>query len=518
MAVNKKKPDGLEKQRKEVKISEAYLTALFWCFPDNYNMYDKEKINDKTFLNKEWGFFFDLGRYMYEKGITVFDDISVIKHVKELGFEKRFDRYGGFETITEVMDEVENLQDNLEGYYSDVKKYAILQKLYKLFGERVLKETEKYNYRKMTKEQLFIYWSDIVNQIGLDSDSNYDEYYLLENLHQDIKEWDKNPDIGLPYYKSKHMTNITTGIDLGTLTIYGGFGGSGKTSFVFNKFIMSCIENKEKLLVIANEQSVKDFKKLLLVTALGVGTKEILKRQRLNEGNFTSNEEGKLKKAIEWVEEISEGNSKLIAFVFMEDYVMKDVKKIVKRYANRGYRSVLIDTGKPSENVGNKPRWEIITDDFKELYKLARANGNGLNLRMWVNVQLSDMALTRRFLNEHAFGESKKIKNEADVVFMGRSLWDDEYEGGDNEIEAWRWVKSKNGDKGYVKKKFKLKRVEIDDEGNEFINQYYLLFTPKNRRGKDNKNGQEILIFKVNLNNNTWKEVGFCYVQDDRNY
>lgn len=524
-----KKSDYLNKAKEEIIIPEAYLTGIFWNKPDYYNFFPEEKINTKTFLNSVWGFYFGLGRYMKNKGINDFDDISIMQYVKELNIEKLFDKYGGFETIREVVEEVKDREDNLDAYYNEIKKYRLLADLSELFGDKVFKKSEKYDYKLINKEQLFAYWMDKVNQLGLDGDSRYDEHFLLEGLEEDIEEWDKNPDVGLPFYRSKWMTKITTGWDYGNLYIYGGFGGSGKTSFTFSKIIMSCIENQQKLLILANEQGIKEFKKLLIATTLGI-QKEYLKRQRMNEGEFSPEEKEKMKRAAEFVKNLANGNEKLIAFVFMEDYVMRDVKKIIRHYANRGYNSVIIDTGKPSEgSEAQKARWEIFTDDFKELYKMCRPNGGGLNLRMWVNVQLADTALGRRFLDEAAFGESKKIKNEASVVFMGRHVWDDEFEGGDRELTVWKWVEkgSKeddnnpfNEDNGFNmdKKEFTLKKEWRDEQGNKHINQYLLLFTPKNRRGQDQKGGQPVLVLRSNFNSNTWTEIGWTTVHNDRNY
>ena len=112
----------------------------------------------------------------------------------------------------------------------------------------------------MTKERLHTYWNDKILQLGLDGDNKYDEHYLLEGLEEEIKDWDQNPTVGLPFFESKRMTKITTGWDYGHVYMYGGFGGSGKTSLTVNKVIMSCIQHKEKLLVIANEQSISNSK------------------------------------------------------------------------------------------------------------------------------------------------------------------------------------------------------------------------------------------------------------------
>lgn len=511
-----KKKDVLQE---EVVISEAYTTGIFWTKPDYYNFYPEEKLNTKTFLNDDWGFYFGLGRYMYGKGVTIFDDISVMKHINDLGLVKKFEQHGGFNKVNEIMIEVKDKEDNLDAYYSEIKKYNMLKKLRGMFGEKVVTNNGKYNYKKMDKEQLYIYWYDKFNQLGMDGDTKYDEFNLLDNLKEQIKNWNDNPAVGLPFYKSPHMTKICTGTDFGHVYIYGGFGGSGKTSFLYNKYVQSCIAEKEKLLIIANEQSIEEFRKMAVITAMGVGTGEYIRRQRLNEGEFTEDEIGKMERAVEWLEQVSEGDNSIIKFVFMENFIMEDVKKMIRYYANRGYRRILIDTGKPSEGKAQMQRWEVFTDDFKELYKLARPNGGGLNLNIFVTVQLSDTALTRRFLNEHALGESKKIKNEASVMMMGRFAWDSEYRGGKDAVKVTRWKKVDPSNPFYDGKEFIKEEVELeryDEHGNP--NLYFFLFTPKNRRGLDNKTGQRILVFKVSFNNNTWYEYGWTTIHDDRNY
>jgi hypothetical protein len=497
-----------ERLQKEVVISEAYLTALFWNNPDLYNFYPDEKINRKTFLNPQYSYFFQLGREMSGRLIREFDDISVSKVVAELKHEKHFEKFGGFDTMQEIMDEVRGKEDNLDSYYTEVKKYQLIYKLTELFGEKVLAATDKYNYKKMSKEQLHTYWNDRVNVLSMDGDNKYDEHHLLDGLEEEIEEMDKNPDVGLPFYESPRLNGICTGWALGHVYMYGGFGGSGKTSFTVNKVIMSCIENKERLVVIANEQGIKEFRKALLITAMGVGTKKYINRQRLNEGGFTEDEREKLKLAKEWLYELCDGDKKLITFVFMENYVMNDVKKLFKHYAARGVSRFIVDTAKPSEGDNQLVRWERFVEDAKEFYKLARPDGGGLNLAVWLNVQLADSALKMRFLNEYALGEGKKAKNEASVLFMGRFMWDDEYEGGKHELVVSQ--RKKDFTDNYVTVHEPLKK-ENDER-------YFLIFTAKNRRGQDNKTGQKVLVLKPYFGINTWYEVGWTTVYDDHNY
>lgn len=522
-----------QKLAQESEMDEGLLVGYFWNDPELYGEYNEDAISYKTFLNEVWQFYFELGRVMYKEGMRKFGVVDVEVFVKNQNepIQKAFDQWNGYETIKAVM-EVTDGNDNFQIHYDKVKKYYVVFELSKMFGEKVITPTSKYDYRKMTSLQVHTYWMDKLNNIAIDSsDNGYEEYDLLDDLKAEIDEWDKNPDYGLPFYKSSDMTKICNGWALGHLYLFGAFGGSGKTSFTISKIVMACIEAGEKLLIIANEQSKKEFAQMLLITAMGV-LSEPFNRQRLNEGNFTDEEKMKLYKAAEWINSITKGNYKLIKLVFMNSYVMEDVKRVIRKYANRGYKRVIVDTAKPSEG-SQLQRWERFTEDMKQLYSLARSNGGGLNLAIWASAQLSDSALKQRFLNEYALGESKKAKNETSVVFMMRAMWDDEYmsnEESRHELTCYKYVKRghkpfsdyemKNGyyalvgtpedvsNRPYIKYEFKINKKEP----------HYLLFTAKNRRGRDYKTGLDVLVLRPNFNNNQWVEVGWTKVYDDRNY
>ena len=500
--------------RAEVFQDEACLVGLFWQYPEFYVLYSNDKVSTKSFLNPIWQFYFGVGRTLADKGLQVFDDIVTFRAVKECGKEDTFKEFNGYTTIKEIMDEVKDSKDNFEGYFQQVRKYSVIKDLIGLMGMRVVAQEGKYNYRVMSADQIYLYWLDKMNQIVKDIDNKYDESFLLQGIEESIRLWDEQPSIGLPYYQSKHLTKITTGWDYGNVYIHGGFSGKGKTSLTVNKVVMSCIEHKEKLLVIANEQSIEEFKKLLLVTAMGVGTRDGFNRQRLQEGKFTDEERTKLRKAAEWLKNLCD-NEKTILFVFMESYTIDNIRKVLTHYANRGYRRVIIDTGKPGDNAGDTQRWERFADDMKEIYKMSRPNAGGLNLAIWVNVQLADSARNQRFLDEFALADSKKIKNEASVLFLGRHIWDDEYEGKKNALRVYKFVGSDFGD-GYMKEEFWLDEYRTDTEGRSWKNHYYLLFTPKNRRGQSNDTGLDVLVLRVNHAFNTWSEVGWTSIANNR--
>lgn len=509
----------------EVYSSEAYLTGLFWSDPKQFEYFSEEKLNYETFLNPVWGFYFSLGRYMKGEGIMRFDPHTVNIHIEKLdrfrpegNFKATFEKYGGCQYIMEAMEEVRELSDNLNSYYENVVKYSLIKDIMlEGHGERVVTNTEKYNYHVMTADQIHTYWVDRLNKLAIKGDSGFESHDLLSEFNEDwVDELDQNPDIGMEYYDSPLLSNISKGWARGNVYINATFSGKGKTAFLFNKVIMSAIIKKEKLLIIANEQSKEEFKKMLAITVMGVALRVTFERSRILEGGFTDEEKAKLKEAVKWVQEQIDGEKRLLEFVFMENYTIDNVKRCMTYFANRGYSHQIIDTGKPSEGrAGGMDRWERFAQDFVEIYKLAKENAGGLNIAVWVNVQLADAAVNRRFLDETCLGESKKIKNEASVVMLGRLMFPDEFAGEKNELLVYK----QDGTESGLNRLEDVETGEIDERGNKktrkVIRQYYLLFVSKNRRGLTNDGGLPVLVMTWNLNSNNWEEVGWTYVQRD---
>jgi replicative DNA helicase len=502
---------------------EAILIGILWNNPDFYGSYSEEVLNKKTMGNAIWAFFLGLGRYLYDKGISVFDDISVHSAVAELKLEDKFEKYGGYAVVEELMNETKEMSQNFEAYYDEVKKYALLREYYKLFGEKVLKVDGKYNYKEMTRNQISMYWNDKLSNIDIEhNDTSIVAYNLLADLDEFIERLDINPDIGMPFYRAKKFTEIMSGWALGTVYILSAFSGNGKSSFVVEKVVLSCILENEKLLIIANEMDIEQYKKLLIITAMGSYElyekykehfeKPSFNRKNINKGNFTEEEKEKLKMAVKWLKEVSNGKDSLVKFVPLEDYTMDNVEKVVRKYARRGYKRIIVDTAKPSEKGKNDTRWEQFVEDFDRLYKLARKDGGGLNLAIFATVQSSDDFVGKYWLNERCLAESKKIKNVVDFVAHMRPVFPQEYSGGNKELKVINYiprsedlfnqdeVEEIDGQSDYVKQIKKLEHGKV----------YYLMFVSKNRRGQSNLTGLNVLVFQVDFNNNRWIEVGWA--------
>src|SRR5690606_30767445 len=94
--------------------------------------------------------------------------------------------------------------------------------------------------------------------------------------------------------------------------------------------------------------------------------------------------------------EMMDGDDAQIKVIFMDKYVMKDLEKIVRFWANRGYINLWVDTHKVSDDSSQAARWETFVEDAKTIYRFSRKNAGGLNLRTLLTFQLADSTIKNR--------------------------------------------------------------------------------------------------------------------------
>lgn len=500
--VAKKEVDRISRN---AEINEAYFVGLLWADPYNHYSEYADTTSQDEFIHDVWGFYYELGRLMYMDGIKQFDDITIHTKVKDLNMIDKFDEYGGMTPIDDAVSIVKDNIDNIEYYHETIKKNYTVRQLYLLFGEKVLINKGKYDFNKMTREQLTVFWTDKMNKIALDNVSNYEAENLYIDPEEFIRKLEEDSAEMLPFYKSYLMNSITQGTARGHVFMFGGFGNSGKSSITVEKFTMSCIANKEKAIVILNEEDAQSYRQKVVLSILWHEHKTGLDRKRMVNGKLQEKDKEKIRLAFAKMKELTEGDEAQIKVIFMERYVMKDLEKIIRFWANRGYINLLIDTHKVSDDSKHDARWETFVEDMKTIYRITRKNAGGCNLRSLVTFQLADGAIKNRYLDFEAIGEGKASKNEASVVMMFRACWADEYEGEKRELDCYRLKKNeKTG--SYDKEFFTLEKGKT----------YHLFFTPKNRFGSNNDNGQPVMVVEPNFNANHFREIGWTFVANDK--
>lgn len=501
--IAKREVDGISRK---AEINEAYFMGLLWANPfETYADY-ADTLTEDEFIHNVWGFYFELGRRLYVDGIKKFDDITVSTKVKEYNVAEQFKEYGGMRTIIDAVDIVKTNSDNVDYYYETIKKNYTVRQLYLLFGEKVLIKKNKYDYDKMTREQLTTYWTDKMNTIGLGEVTRYEVEDLYIDADEFMRKLEEESSEMLPFYNSYMMNSITQGVAKGSVMMFGGFGNTGKSSMMAEKFVMSCIANREKTIIVLNEEDAQAFRQKIVLSIMFHEFHTGIDRKRMANNKLQEKDREKIRQAFARMHELMDGEDALIKVVFMDRYVMKDLEKIVRFWANRGYDNLLIDTHKVSDESRHDKRWEIFVEDMKSIYRMTRKNAGGMDLRTVVTFQLADGALRSRYLGFDAIGEGKASKNEASTVMMFRPIWGDEYPEGKNELKVYKL--KKNDRTGEYEKE----EVELEKDKT-----YYLMFTPKNRTGANTDNGQPVLVFEPQFNSNHFKEIGWTFVAKEYN-
>ena len=487
------------------QMKEAYLVVSLFKKPELLQQYDEEKIRLEHFENAEWKFFYAIARKLYNKGITNLDEVSALQFVSEKsGLKNKYDEYGGWQTIDDVMEIIDNDARNFEPYLLEIKKSFGLGELEKLYGEKIHQEDGNYKPDEMTLEEITTYWIDKTNQISIrdSSASGFEESDLIGGLREYIMDIMEKPEIGLPVRYLNRLNRQIGGWLQGKMYITGSFSNGGKTSMMFKTYIMSCLEQNEKMVVIANEEGEKAFKEKLFVNIMGENGIAI-DRFKFKSGDFSNEDLDKIYQAIDIIEKLvgNKDNTGLIKFVFLESFTEESVEKVMRHYAVRGYNYFLIDTLKVPDGAGEHARWAKLSDFTKRIYKLTRPEAGGLNVCTVLTIQLKLANVRQRFLTMDAIAEGKQIVNEADAFICWRDAYPDEYEGETNEVTYISSVKQPehpDAKNGYVEKHMKLDKNK----------HYMFMFIPKNRQGANTSNSREVLVLEVNWLFGSVREVG----------
>lgn len=489
-------------------VNESYLVGLMWANPtESYSLFG-HKIESVDFIHKQWGFYFGLGLKLYKKGLEKYDDISVNTVVEEFGVRELFNEYGGLETMYDLINIVKSNPMNIEAYYDNVLKNKVIMSLMEFLGDKVILDTRGYSYKDMSAIQISSFWQDKLNQIAVNSVSNYEDENMYIDPDKFIQNLEEESGNMLPYYSSGILGNVVQGIPRGEVTMIGGFGNSGKTSFVVDKVLMSCVHDTDKTLIILNEESADKLREKLFLSLVNHEMRKEDKNIHFARWKFhrveemTEEDRELIRRTFKKWNDLTGGDEAHIKIVFMEQYRIDDLRNIIALHANRGYVNLIIDTHKVPDGYSQSARWEAVVEATKEIYKLTRKESGGFNLRTVLTIQLADSHIGDRFLGYDAIGEGKAMKNEASVLLMYRPLFADEYD----KLEPKRMYRSDLNPKDWI-----TEIVELDK-----TKTYYVLFIPKNRYGGNTDSGQDCILYEPNFDFNSFREVGT--VKIERNY
>ena len=388
-----------------------------------------------------------------------------------------WDRRGGQQTLKELT-ELLSVR-NIEAYYDELVKNNLLINLNKS-GFNVIDNLDK--FKQMSSEEVYAYYEYQLSNISVSKVGKLQAEDLTTGYDSYISEWDSGSSVGFKI-ASKMLNYQLLGVHKKNLLLHLAGIGSGKTSSAIAWYILPTIET-EDVTIIANEQSVSEWRQMILSTVLfnKIGKVEGFSRHKMMVGGFTDEQKAKLKEAAEWLEQ----QPGKIHFIETQDYGIANIKKIMSKYSTLGCSLFIVDTLKPMDDASDKA-WGQFSEVAKELFLQAKK----LDVAVVATCQLSPEAMSRRYLDLTCIAKAKAIAETASQVVMFRPLTAEERE----KVKGFNY-------------EGKIKKIVSLDKDKDYI----MVFTPKNRFGQVTPQ----ILMERNMNFNTYKDVAWTECQYDQ--
>jgi len=479
------------KKVKEFKLSaEANITSIFFKNPEL--IYTNEKLKVEEFSNNIWKIYFVIAHdvVIKEKKQSL-DEITVGLYLEKHNKLKiKYEEYGGYDTIEKAKEYVK--EENLIGYISELHKWnAVLGLLKAKFP--VYDKLSK--FADMDVEQIYAYYETHLNHIFINAEGDVKSYNLCEEIHDLVDEMDKGLAVGMPLYNSPILNKEIGGNLEGNITMLGALSGAGKTTTTIELILPQVITYDEKLCIMINEEDVTKWRKELIIWVANNIFKKDFQKYRLRDGKFSPEDKELLHQCADWIEEKKQ--NKNITIIPFPKYNASLAIKTIKKYHSLGCSMFILDTMKASADINSTDQvWTEMTKDSVAIYDCIKPAGK--NVHIWITYQLGKSSTKQRHFTNDNIGLAKNIVDVASTNLMIRKPFDDEFEGGKNELKCFR-LEGKN----------KLTRIPFKLDKNK---SYTIIFVTKNRFGSTD---EFQIISENDYSRNVYKELGIVNIPMD---
>lgn len=465
------------------EICEENIVGILYKEPELYFYNDNLKVDD--FSSSKFKLYFQIGYDIIIKEQKILDEntIDIYLH-KHSDMNKKYENYGGFETIRKVSEIVK--KENLEGYIKELNKWNVVSNMAK--AKFPVAHRLK-DYVDMDAEEIYSENEAILNHLFINVSSSIKTYDIADDLEGLIESLDKGHQIGLPYYSLNMFTHETNGMSLGDMLLFLASSGAGKSSFIRSTVIPSVLEMGEKLLIMVNEENhLKQKSELLIWVATNILEKPI-KKHILNSGNFDKKTKEILHEAKEWIEQ----HKGQIIIAVIDSYTTDKAIKMIKKYASLGVKYFVLDTFKHDSTAKTDAAWLDLQLNSVKLYDLIKSANK--NVCLICTMQLTKQSVKQRYLTLDSVSSAKNVVDVCAGVVQMRWVLPDEYPDERNELKVYKTV-------GKTKLPISLKKDR----------RYQVLFLNKNRYGTT---AEYQIVLEVDLSTNKFREIGITYIMPD---
>ena len=243
-----------------------------------------------------------------------------------------------------------------------------------------------------------------------------------------------------------------------------------------------------------NEEGLKKWQREMLVWVANNVYKKDIQKYKLRDGNFDDEFKIFLKeKCAKW---IIDRKDQIIIKPFKKYSTSKAIKYI-KKYAHLGVKYFMLDTYKADAETSNSDAfWFNLQQNMVNIYDVIKEEA--LNVHIWITFQLAKSSSKQRCYTQENIGMAKNIIDVASSCIMVRKLFEDEYEGGKNELKVFKLSGKNNKTK-----------IPVKLNSDKY---YQLLFITKNREGGCN---EYAIVVEHDMSRNIYNEIGICVVPTD---
>lgn len=424
--------------------------------------------------------------YKYSSGESKVSFTEFMQTVKQLAENVSEDE---FKVVCEKVEKFYDIRQFCESTYNTVRTDSEYEsKEEEFFFNRfwLLVDSNRFETLSIHQIKKFLTPLNIVDTTDVVSSATSLTKGLTSLLTSKIESADRGVDLVFPL-----ITKAINGLQKGQLIATGMFSNNGKTRLMIRNIANLVLKHNEKVLIISNEMSKDDIRYCFITTVINnpefkemFETTDISKNERdIRNGNYKdSTESDKITNIVKILEEKFENNIFIIHTDSYSDEVLTDI--ILTYYMAYDVDYFFYDTLKADKN--NMANWDGLKVTTTVLSELAKT----YDICIWGNIQLNDTSKFPLEINSNDIASSKQIYQLLDTLFLFAPIDKKIY----SQFVYW--------DSSNAPTKDTIKDLDINT-------MYYVCRINKNRLG-----AKPDLLFKVNLNQNTWEEIGQVYYRD----
>lgn len=457
------------------------------------------------------------------KSVLFTEGGSYTPEIAKQGFNFSRDSEEVYQLKYDLKKAVQDKEYDMEKIYVELKKIFVLRKSYignpiKSIQQRIVDIIDYKLYDQMSVEEV----ESAVNQVTVTE--KFKQSILNKDLTGFLEEGNNNLTNGLdlPF---PILTEVFKGIRKGETMAYAMPSNSGKSRFAINIAAYTAFVNKKKVLMISNEMSEEKMKLCLITTILNNPELQKLHGQKLHKSEneildfkfrpdnieeANLDEDGFILKGEkethrEFIERLSKISTEFnrtieatdwvnkqinnsIYFINITDHTNDELKKVIMNYYYKEkIEYVFYDTLKTdTANIGNG-------EEIKRTATILSNIAQNFGIFICSSLQLSETSTLPINLDINDLAVSRTVKEVLDTLCLIKQINRDTYQNYEYSL--------KEVDTEF----YELKRYEDPDV------RYYSCIVDKNRAGPKPK-----LLFRLNLAYNSWEELGYLRLKQNK--